>query len=190
MSGRHSRASMVPIATTPTVLSGTTPTRCRTNWRLAFPMVLGCLAGSARAWRHLRSASWGVETVDFYLSPASFMSGLYDSRAREFDRIQIESWILAGRERTGLCGRPGRDVCSSGISTRNRGVNCVAWDLYYWAGAEYHLGLALAMNVGLPSYMETRLAAHILAAMPAREKPVLGVKTPPARAGDQLNVQP
>jgi hypothetical protein len=49
-------------------------------------------------------------------------------------------------------------------------------DLYYWAGAEYHLGLALAMNSGLQSYMDTRIAANIFSAMPPTEKPVLGVK--------------
>lgn len=49
-------------------------------------------------------------------------------------------------------------------------------DLYYWAGAEYHLGLALAMNSGLPSYMDTRIAASIFSAMPPAERTVLGVE--------------
>lgn len=49
-------------------------------------------------------------------------------------------------------------------------------DLYYWAGAEYQLGLALAMNLGLNSYMDSRLAANLYRAMPASDKPTLGVK--------------
>ncbi|MDB6066341.1 MAG: hypothetical protein JWR26_2549 [Pedosphaera sp.] len=49
-------------------------------------------------------------------------------------------------------------------------------DLYNWAGSEYHLGLALAMNSGLQSYIDTRLAANIFAALPPREKPTMGVK--------------
>ncbi len=49
-------------------------------------------------------------------------------------------------------------------------------DLYFWAGAEYHLGLPLAMNLGMKSYMDTRLAANIFKALPAEDKPTLGVK--------------
>ena len=49
-------------------------------------------------------------------------------------------------------------------------------DLYFWSGAEYQLGLALAMNLGVKSYMDTRLAANIFKALPAGEKPTLGVK--------------
>lgn len=48
-------------------------------------------------------------------------------------------------------------------------------DLYYWAGAEYHLGLALGMNVGLKSYMDTRIAGNIFRVIPAKDKPTLGV---------------
>jgi hypothetical protein len=49
-------------------------------------------------------------------------------------------------------------------------------DLYYWPGAEYHLGLALAMNVGLKSYMDTRLAANIFRSMPVEDQRTVGVK--------------
>lgn len=49
-------------------------------------------------------------------------------------------------------------------------------DLYYRARAEYHLGLALAMNAGLKSYMDTRLAANLFRTMPSEEKRTLGVK--------------
>jgi TPR repeat protein len=49
-------------------------------------------------------------------------------------------------------------------------------DLYYWAGAEYHLGLALAMNVGLKSYLDTRLAANIFRTLPPEERPTLGAR--------------
>jgi hypothetical protein len=49
-------------------------------------------------------------------------------------------------------------------------------DLYFWAGAEYHLGLALGMNLGVKSYMDTRLAANIFRTLPAEAKPTLGVK--------------
>jgi len=48
-------------------------------------------------------------------------------------------------------------------------------DLYYWAGAEYQLGLALAMDVGLDSYLDTRLATIIYKAMPDNETATLGV---------------
>ncbi|HLK56210.1 MAG TPA: hypothetical protein VKU00_06585 [Chthonomonadaceae bacterium] len=49
-------------------------------------------------------------------------------------------------------------------------------DLYFWAGAEYHLGLALAMNVGLKPYMDTRIGANLFRALPEEDKRTLGVK--------------
>lgn len=49
-------------------------------------------------------------------------------------------------------------------------------DLYYWAGAEYHLGLALGMNIGLKSYMDTRIAANLFRTLPPADKRTLGVK--------------
>jgi len=49
-------------------------------------------------------------------------------------------------------------------------------DLYNWAGAEYHLGLALGMNRGLRSYMDTRIAANIFNALPSKDKQNLGGK--------------
>ena len=49
-------------------------------------------------------------------------------------------------------------------------------DLYYWPGAEYQLGLALAMNVGLKSYMDTRMAANIYRSLPLPTQRTLGVK--------------
>lgn len=49
-------------------------------------------------------------------------------------------------------------------------------DLYWWPGAEYQLGQALAMNSSLKSYMDTRLAANIFRAMPAENRTTLGVK--------------
>ena len=49
-------------------------------------------------------------------------------------------------------------------------------DLYFWAGAEYHLGLALGMNLGVKSYMDTRVAANIFRTVPAEDRPTLGVK--------------
>ena len=49
-------------------------------------------------------------------------------------------------------------------------------DVSYWAGAEYPIGLALAMNAGLASYMDTRLAVSIFRALPAQEKQTVGVK--------------
>jgi hypothetical protein len=48
--------------------------------------------------------------------------------------------------------------------------------LYNWAGSEYHLGLALGMNVGLSSYMDTRIIANIYKAMNADQKHALGAK--------------
>jgi len=49
-------------------------------------------------------------------------------------------------------------------------------DLAYWPGSEYHLGLALAMNVGLKPYVDTRIAANIYRILPDKEKATLGVK--------------
>lgn len=49
-------------------------------------------------------------------------------------------------------------------------------DLYYWAGAEYHLGLALGMNVGLESYMDSRIAANIFRTLSSEGRRTLGVK--------------
>jgi TPR repeat protein len=48
--------------------------------------------------------------------------------------------------------------------------------LYFWAGAEYHLGLALGMNRSLQSYFDTRMAANIFKVMPAADQPMLGKK--------------
>jgi hypothetical protein len=44
------------------------------------------------------------------------------------------------------------------------------------AGAEYHLGLAEAMNVGLNSYMDSRIVIHLFGALPDPEKSAIGVK--------------
>jgi hypothetical protein len=49
-------------------------------------------------------------------------------------------------------------------------------DLYYWSGAEYQLGLALAMNVSLQSYMDTRSAANIFRVLQPAQKQKLGLK--------------
>jgi len=46
--------------------------------------------------------------------------------------------------------------------------------LYHWAGAEYHLGLAEGMNPGLPSYLNTRMAAAIYKILPAAEQQTIG----------------
>jgi hypothetical protein len=40
---------------------------------------------------------------------------------------------------------------------------------------EYPMGTALAMNVGLRSYMDTRLAVHIFRALPVEERRTLGI---------------
>jgi hypothetical protein len=48
--------------------------------------------------------------------------------------------------------------------------------LYNWAGAEYHLGLSLGMNLGLGSYMDTRIAVMLYTAMPVDQKKTLGAK--------------
>lgn len=58
-------------------------------------------------------------------------------------------------------------------------------DLYYWPGAEYHLGLPLGMNIGLKSYMDTRIAAHIFRMLPDKEKQTVGVKL--LRSALQIN---
>jgi hypothetical protein len=48
--------------------------------------------------------------------------------------------------------------------------------LYNWAGAEYQLGLALGMNRGVASYMDTRIAANIFRALPDTAQRTLGLK--------------
>ncbi|HLV79971.1 MAG TPA: hypothetical protein VKT32_06790 [Chthonomonadaceae bacterium] len=49
-------------------------------------------------------------------------------------------------------------------------------DLYYWPFSEYHLGLAVGMNLGLKSYMDTRLAAILFRVLPPEQKRTLGVR--------------
>ena len=49
-------------------------------------------------------------------------------------------------------------------------------DLYYWAGAEYHLGLALGMNISVKSYMDTRIAANLFRTLPPHAKDTLGIR--------------
>jgi hypothetical protein len=44
------------------------------------------------------------------------------------------------------------------------------------AGAEYHLGLALGMNVGLRQYIDTRIAVNLYESLPEAEKQTIGVK--------------
>jgi hypothetical protein len=44
------------------------------------------------------------------------------------------------------------------------------------AGAEYHLGLAQAMNVGLSQYMDTRILVNLFHTLPGADKSTLGNK--------------
>ena len=44
------------------------------------------------------------------------------------------------------------------------------------AGAEYHLGLAQGMNVGLAKYLDTRIAVHLFHLLPDAAKKTIGVK--------------
>jgi hypothetical protein len=44
------------------------------------------------------------------------------------------------------------------------------------AGAEYHLGLALGMNVGLRQYIDTRIAVNLYESLPEDQKSTSGVK--------------
>ena len=53
-------------------------------------------------------------------------------------------------------------TCAQWYFDEDPGTQLHYRDLYYWPGAEYHLGLALAMNVGIKSYMDTRLAREYL----------------------------
>lgn len=55
-----------------------------------------------------------------------------------------------------------------------RGANLRFRQLYNWAGAEYPLGLALGMNDGLQSYMDTRMVANIFNALPPEEQRTIG----------------
>jgi hypothetical protein len=43
-------------------------------------------------------------------------------------------------------------------------------------GAEYHLGMAQAMNIGLRQYMDTRIAVHLFRALPVESQTTIGVK--------------
>ncbi len=45
-----------------------------------------------------------------------------------------------------------------------------------YAGAEYHLGLAQAMNVGLSNYITTRIAVNLFHILPQAEQTGLGTK--------------
>lgn len=47
-------------------------------------------------------------------------------------------------------------------------------DLFGWPGAEYHLGLAAGMNLGLSSYMDSRIAARIFDLLPPSPRATLG----------------
>lgn len=44
------------------------------------------------------------------------------------------------------------------------------------AGAEYHLGLGAALNVGLRSYIDSRIAVHLYRSLPDEDKRTLGGK--------------
>ena len=82
---------------------------------------------------------------------------------------------MGGRRRAGFCRGP--DVTYAQWYFSDDFTTSLRFrKLYHWAGAEYHLGLALAMNCGLQSYLDTRMAANIFKQMPADEQPVLGKK--------------
>jgi hypothetical protein len=44
------------------------------------------------------------------------------------------------------------------------------------AGAEYHLGLGAAMNVGILPYIDSRIAVHLYRALPEAERPTIGAQ--------------
>ncbi len=49
-------------------------------------------------------------------------------------------------------------------------------DLFGWPGAEYHLGLAVAMNLGVSSYVDTRIASRIFDLLPKEARKKMGHK--------------
>jgi TPR repeat protein len=49
-------------------------------------------------------------------------------------------------------------------------------ELFGWPAAEYHLGLAVGMNLGVSSYLDTRIASRIFQILPETEKQTLGSK--------------
>ncbi|MDR3689516.1 MAG: hypothetical protein P4L46_09070, partial [Fimbriimonas sp.] len=49
-------------------------------------------------------------------------------------------------------------------------------DLFGWPGGEYHIGLSLGMNLGIASYVDTRIAARIFDILPGSAKGTLGVR--------------
>ncbi len=58
-------------------------------------------------------------------------------------------------------------------------------------GAEYHLGLAEAMNIGLRQYVDTRIAVNLFQALPAAEKTTIGSKVlGQAIHGNPFNPEP
>lgn len=69
----------------------------------------------------------------------------------------------------------GPDVtCAQWYFDEEPGTELRYRDLYYWPGAEYQLGQALAMNLGLGSYMDTRIAANLYRCLPASDRQTLG----------------
>jgi TPR repeat protein len=48
--------------------------------------------------------------------------------------------------------------------------------LFGWPGAEYHLGLAVGMNLGVTSYLDTRIASRIFDVLPEAAQKTLGLK--------------
>jgi hypothetical protein len=67
-----------------------------------------------------------------------------------------------------------------------RGANLRFRKLYNWAGAEYPLGLALGMNDGLQSYMDSRMVANIFNALPPDGQRTYGTRL----LGDGLQANP
>lgn len=49
-------------------------------------------------------------------------------------------------------------------------------DLFGWPCAEYHLGLAVGMNLGLSSYIDTRMASRIFDLLPSAKRKTIGMK--------------
>ena len=71
----------------------------------------------------------------------------------------------------------GSDVtCAEWYFDEDKGTQIRFRDDNNWPFAEYHFGLVLAMNVGLKSYMDTRMAEKLFGVLPAADKPTLGVK--------------
>lgn len=115
-------------------------------------------------------------TVDLYSSlgkPSMWAGQPGHANLITFQAAQNGAWTAEIEQ--AFAGGP--DVtCAQWYFDEEPGTQLHYRDLYYWPGAEYQLGLAVGMNIGLRQYMDTRIAANIFRSMPASDRSTLGLK--------------